>query len=272
MISFIGAGSMASAIIRGAINSGVNPSEITATNRTRASSVELSKELGINSFNQETDPHANIKAVRDAKMVVLGVKPYQILETIDEIAEHLNPGTVVVSVAAGITIDAMQEKLPGKAVFRVMPNTPSMIGIGVSGVAWGKHCDQQHINSVIELFDTVGEVIQCPEEQIDALSTISGSGPAYVFYFLEQFEKLALEYGFDKQQAATMVRQTFLGATELAIRSGSNPQELRAKVTSPNGTTEKAIEVFENEKLGEVFDAATKAALKRARQIAGLEG
>ena len=272
MISFIGAGSMSSAIIRGAINSGYDPSEITATKRSRASSVELAKELGINIFNQETDPQANIKAVKDAKMVVLGVKPYQILETIDEISEALSPGTVVVSVAAGITIDAMQEKLPGKAVFRVMPNTPSMIGIGVSGISAGVHCDQQHIDSVTKLFDTVGAVIECPESQIDALSTISGSGPAYVFYFIEQFEKLALDYGFTEQQAAVMVRQTFLGATELAIRGGSSPAELRARVTSPNGTTEKAIEVFEDKDLHQIFTEASAAALKRARQIAGLEG
>lgn len=272
MISFIGAGSMSSAIIRGAISSGYDPSEITATNRSRSSSVELSKQLGINSFNLETDPQANIKAVKDAKIVVLGVKPYQILETIDEIARSLAPGAVVVSVAGGITLDAMQEKLPNKAVFRVMPNTPSMIGMGVSGIAAGKHCDQQHIDAVVKLFESVGEVIQCPEKQIDALSTISGSGPAYVFYFIEQFEKLALDYGFTEQQAAVMVRQTFLGASELAIRGGSSPGELRAKVTSPNGTTEKAVEVFEDRELHQIFAEASAAALKRARQIAGLEG
>ena len=263
---------MGSAIIRGAINNGYEPTEITATTKTRATSVELAKELGINSFNLETDPQANIKAAKDAKIIILGVKPYQILETIDEILDALSPGVVIVSVAGGITIDSMQQKLPGKAVFRVMPNTPSMIGLGVSGVAAGKHCDQQHIESVVRLFESVGEVIQCPEEQIDALSTISGSGPAYVFYFIEQFEKLAVEAGFSKQQAAVMVRQTFLGASELAIRGGSSPAELRAKVTSPNGTTEKAIEVFDNQNLQQIFDEATKAALKRARQIAGLEG
>lgn len=263
---------MGSAIIRGAIKSGYDAAQITATNRSRATSVELAKELGINSFNLETDPHANIKAVKNAKMVVLGVKPYQILETIDEILDSLSTGTLIVSVAGGITIDAMQEKLPGKAVFRVMPNTPSMIGMGVSGVAAGKHCDQQHIDSVVKLFESVGEVIQCPEDQIDALSTISGSGPAYVFYFIEQFEKLAIDYGFSKEQAAVMVRQTFLGASELAIRGGSSPEELRAKVTSPNGTTEKAIEVFETKDLHQIFSEASAAALKRARQIAGLEG
>ena len=272
MITFIGAGSMGSAIIRGAINSGYEPSEITATNRSRATSVELAKELGINSFNLETDPHANIKAVRDSKMVVLGVKPYQILETIDEIFDSLSSGTIVVSVAGGITIDAMQEKLPGKPVFRVMPNTPSMIGMGVSGIAAGKHCDQQHIDSVVKLFESVGEVIQCPEEQIDSLSTISGSGPAYVFYFIEQFEKIAIEQGFTQAQAQVMVRQTFLGASELVSRGGSTPAELRAKVTSPNGTTEKAIEVFDNSDIHKIFTEATDAARKRARQIAGLEG
>ena len=272
MISFIGAGSMGSAIIRGAINSGYSPAEITATNRSRATSVDLAKELGINSFNLETDPQANIKAVKDSKMVVLGVKPYQILETIDEISEALSPGAVVVSVAGGITIDAMQEKLPGKAVFRAMPNTPSMIGMGVTGIAAGNHCDQQHIDAVVKLFESVGEVIECPEDQIDSLSTISGSGPAYVFYFIEQFEKIALEQGFSKQQAAVMVRQTFLGASELVVRGGSSPEELRSKVTSPNGTTEKAIEVFENKEVHQIFTEATQAALKRARQIAGLEG
>ena len=272
MITFIGAGSMGSAIIRGAISSGYDPSEITATNRSRATSVELAKELGINSFNLETDPQANIKAVRDSKMVVLGVKPYQILETIDEILEAISPGTVIVSVAGGITIDAMQQKLPGKAVFRAMPNTPSMIGMGVTGVAAGKHCDKQHIDSVRQLFESVGEVIQCPEEQIDALSTISGSGPAYVFYFIEQFEKIAMEHGFSKQQASVMVRQTFLGASELVLRGGNSPEELRAGVTSPNGTTEKAIEVFENRDIHQIFSEASSAALKRARQIAGLEG
>ena len=263
---------MGSAIIRGAVNNGYDPKQITATTKSRESSVQLSTQLGINSFSLETDPNANVKAVREAKMLVLGVKPYQVLDSIDEILESLPTGTIVVSVAGGITIDAMQEKLPGKPVFRVMPNTPSMIGMGVSGIAAGKHCDEQHTKQVVELFESVGEVIQCDESQIDALSTISGSGPAYVFYFIEQFEKLAVEYGFSPQQAAVMVRQTFLGASELVVQAGSSPEELRAKVTSPNGTTEKAIEVFENSDVHKIFTEATQAALKRARQIAGLEG
>jgi pyrroline-5-carboxylate reductase len=153
-----------------------------------------------------------------------------------------------------------------------MPNTPSVVGLGVTGVAAGSRASEEDAALVRALFETVGAVIELPESQIDALSTISGSGPAYVFYLIEQLTGTARRLGFDASQAQLMVEQTFRGASELLARDREHadvgPAELRRRVTSPKGTTERAIGVLQAAELGELFDRATAAALVRAAEMA----
>ena len=143
-----------------------------------------------------------------------------------------------------------------------------MIGRGVTGISAGSRATSEQIALVEELFSAVGKFLVIPEEQIDALSTISGSGPAYVFYFIEEFIKTAVKHGFSQEQAYLMVSETFQGAAELLVKSQGDPAELRRQVTSPNGTTMKAVAVLENGNLHDLFFEATSAALARAKEIA----
>ena len=186
-----------------------------------------------------------------------------------EIADSLEPGTVVVSVAAGVTVATFESLLPDSvAVIRSMPNTPAVVGRAVTGVSAGTRSGDADLEIAVSLFETVGQVLVVPESQLDALSTISGSGPAYVFHLIEQLTATAVDKGFTPEQAAVMVQGTFRGASELLAASDVDPAELRRRVTSPKGTTERAVAVLEEAHLKEVFDRATDAALARARELA----
>jgi pyrroline-5-carboxylate reductase len=269
-IAFLGAGSMARAIIAGLLQPGIEiDGGIRTTNRTAEKAAELAGLEGVAAYATETDAAANLAAVAGAKLVVVAVKPAMVPDLLREIAGDLEPGTVVVSVAAGVTVATFESLLPESvAVIRSMPNTPAVVGRAVTGIAPGTRSGDDDLALAIALFETVGDVIVVPEEQIDPLSTISGSGPAYVFYLIEQLTATAIDKGFTPEQAALMVQGTFRGASELLAASDDDPAELRRRVTSPKGTTERAIAVFEEARLKELFDRATDAALARARELA----
>jgi pyrroline-5-carboxylate reductase len=265
-IAIVGAGSMGGAILSGLLESGASADRITVTNRTEAKAAALRSDR-VTSLSHETTPDANRAAVRGAGLVLVGVKPAMVPDLLREIAGDLEPGAIVVSVAAGVTLATM-ESLVTQPVFRSMPNTPSVVRRGVTGVAAGSRATADDTALVRALFETVGAVVQVPEQQIDALSTISGSGPAYVFFLIERLTETARHLGFEEAQARLMVEQTFLGAAELLAASDVGPGELRRRVTSPNGTTERAIAVMEQADLTAMFDAATASALARAREMA----
>ncbi|GAA4375935.1 pyrroline-5-carboxylate reductase [Agromyces bauzanensis] len=269
-IAFLGAGSMARAILSGLLQPGVEiEGGIRTTNRSSARAAELTDLPGVTSVATETDAAANRRAVAGAGIVVVAVKPAMVPDLLREIADALEPGTVVVSVAAGVTVDTFESLLPEHvAVIRSMPNTPAVVGRAVTGVSAGTRSGDDDLALAVAMFETVGEVIVVPEEQIDALSTISGSGPAYVFFLIEQLTATAIDKGFTPEQAALMVQGTFRGASELLAASEDEPAELRRRVTSPKGTTERAIAVLEEANLKQTFDRATDAALARARELA----
>ena len=269
-LAFLGAGSMAGAIISGLLQPNViRDGEIRVTNRSHDAAARFAAVEGVQALAIEQDPEANRRAVAGAKLVVIAVKPAMVPALLDEIADALEPGAVVVSVAAGVTIAAMEARLPETVtVIRTMPNTPARVGRGVTGIAASARASQADVDLVVSLFQTVGETIVLDESQIDALSTISGSGPAYVFYLIEQLESAAKALGFSEADAALMVRETFAGSLELLAASGEQPSDLRRAVTSPNGTTERAIAVFDAADLAGVFQTATQAALARARELA----
>lgn len=265
-IAMLGVGSMGGAILHGLAQHGA--ARIVVTNRTQQKAAAIQLE-GVESIALAEQPDGNARAIDGAKLVVLGVKPHGIVELAREIAPDLAADAVVVSIAAGITTAAVEAVLPASvAVVRAMPNTPSTVGLGVTGVAGGSRASAADIALVAQLFEVVGEVIVLEESQIDPLSTISGSGPAYVFLLMEELTSTAERMGFTSEQAATMVQGTFRGACELLAADGSDPAELRRRVTSPKGTTERAIGVLQAAELGGVFDRATAAALARAQELA----
>jgi pyrroline-5-carboxylate reductase len=269
-IAFLGAGSMARAILSGLLKPGVTvDGGIRATNRSAAKADELAGLAGVTAWATEVDPQANHEAVAGAGIVVVAVKPAMVPDLLREIGDSLAPGTLVISVAAGVTIATFESLLPASvAVIRSMPNTPATVGKGVTGVSAGTRSSDRDLELATALFGTVGDVLVVPEEKLDALSSISGSGPAYVFYLIEQLTAAAVSKGFTPEEAATMVNGTFLGASDLLVSSHEDPAELRRRVTSPNGTTERAVQVLETAGLKHLFDTATDAALARARELA----
>jgi pyrroline-5-carboxylate reductase len=268
-ISILGAGSMGGAILSGLLQPTVHvEGNIRVTNRTETKAVQLRSD-NVLSYATENDSAANLAAVAGARVVLVAVKPQMIPDLLREIGNALDPGTVVISVAAGVTIATFESILPESvSVLRAMPNTPAVVGRGVTGLSAGSRSSAEDLALASALFGTVGEVIVVPQSQIDALSTISGSGPAYVFYLIEELTRTAIDLGFTPEQAATMVNGTFLGAAELLVSSGETPQELRRRVTSPKGTTERAIAELETADLKQLFDRATAAALARAKELA----
>ena len=267
-IAFIGSGSMGSAVLDGLLAAGHPKLLISATTRTEAKAKAL-RDRGISALAGETSPDANALMAADADLIVLGVKPYQIVDVLTELKGEIGKNAVVISMAAGIKLATMAAVLDENPnLIRTMPNTPSKIGLGVTGIAAGTRYTPAQLELISSMFSTVGEVIILPENKIDALGSISGSGPAYVFYFIEQLTEVALEHGFSAEQAEKMVQGTFRGAVELLAQSGEEPAELRRQVTSPKGSTERAIAVFDEADIKDILLKGTQAAIARSEEMA----
>jgi pyrroline-5-carboxylate reductase len=263
---------MGSAVLKGLLASGYESKLISATTQTESSAKNL-RALGVSALSLESSADANELLSSDAQVVVLGVKPYKIADVLTEIREELPKDAVVISMAAGIEIVTMAEKLPNHPnLIRTMPNTPALVGSGVTGVSASSSASKSAIETALDLFQTVGEAVEVEESQINALSAISGSGPAWLMFIVEKWEEVAVARGFTKEQAATLVRSTLIGSAELLAQSGEEPSVLRKNVTSPGGTTEKIIATLEQADLTKLFDHALQAAINRADEIGRSKG
>lgn len=269
-VAILGAGSMGGAILSGLRSPKVQIAEpITVTTQSQASAAAFDAAGDVAAFSAEVDELANKRAVEGASIVVLAVKPWAIHDVLRDIAETLEPGAIVVSVAAGITCASMEALVPdGVAVLRAMPNTPSHIGRGVTGISAGATATAAHTETVRHIFETVGSVLVVDEERIDAVSAVSGSGPAYLYFFAEQFIAAAERLGFSADEARLLAQGTVTGAAALLEQSGETPKELRLGVTTPNGTTEQAMHQLQAAGWGEAFDRALAAAIRRSAELA----
>lgn len=260
---------MGTAILSGLLASGFDSAKVSITTKSTESAAKLADELGVTAIALESQPTGNADAVVGADLVLVAVKPAYVVQVLKEAAPKLHSNAMVISVAAGITTASMEAVLPASvSVVRAMPNTPAIVGRAVTGISSGSRVSEEQLETALDLFETVGRVVVLPEEQIDALSTISGSGPAYVFYLIEQLTLAAQEMGFGEDVAAMLVEETFAGASELLAASNQSPEVLRKQVTSPNGTTMQAVAVMEQAELAKLFTKATNAALARAKEIA----
>lgn len=259
---------MGTAILSGMVRHGIKKEHIKATTRKVESADALAKKFGVTAYATEYQPNANSLAVEGAQIILLAIKPANVVEVLEQIKPVMVKDALVISVAAGVTTQTIESYLPESvSVIRAMPNTPALIQLGVTGISVGSRTSSKQLAVAVELFSAVGKTVVLAESQIDALSTISGSGPAYVFYFIEEFISTAKAMGFSQEDAYLLVTQTFLGASELITQTQGDPAELRRAVTSPNGTTMKAVAVLEEGNLHELFLKATTAALARAKEI-----
>ncbi len=267
--AMIGVGSMGGAILAGLRGPEVAIARpIRVTTNSAASAAQFAGADDVVARAVAEDPEANRAAVAGAGLVILAVKPWLILDTAREIADALEPGAIVVSVAAGVPSAAIEAVLPaGTSVVRTMPNTPSHIGRGVTGIAGGANASDADVALVRALFETVGSVLVVREDQINDVGAVSGSGPAYVFLFVEEMIAAAERRGFTPEQARELVQQTLVGSALLLEASGEDPAQLRRNVTSPKGTTEQSVLVLQEGGWPELFDRALAANVRRAKEL-----
>lgn len=267
--AMIGVGSMGGAILSGLRAPGVSIElPVAVTTRSVASAAAFDAADDVVAYAGESDPEANRRAVRGAGLVILAVKPWMIADVVREVSHVLEPGAILVSVAAGVPSSAIEAELPeGVSVVRAMPNTPSQIGRGVTGIAGGVSASEEAIEIVRRLFETVGSVLVVREDQINDIAAVSGSGPAYIFLYAEHMTAAARRLGFDEDQARLLVQQTIAGAAELMLGSDEDPEQLRRNVTSPKGTTEQAVAVLQEADWSDLFDRALAANVRRSEEL-----
>ena len=209
-------------------------------------------------------------AVEGADVVVLAVKPQDVGSLLDSLGDLIAPGTLVLSIAAGIRSSFIEERLQaGVSVVRSMPNTPARIDRSTTGVSAGASCTAEALALAVRLLESVGAVVEVPEALQDAVTAVSGSGPAYVFYLAEAMIAAGVDLGLDEETARRMVHHTILGAALLLDVSGEKAEELRHKVTSPHGTTAAAISTLEQLQVRQSVIAAVAAARDRSRELSG---
>ncbi len=252
----------------GLLAAGTSPTDVVATVRRADHAAELAERHGVTAIAGEEEPDNNKLAAKGSNVVILGVKPVGIANLAREIGSVLGPDTIVVSVAAAVSIAQLEAALPeGQPVIRTMPNTPARLGRGVVSVSPGTHCTPQQLQLTKDILSAAGTVVEIPEEQVDALSAISGSGPAYAFYLAEAMAAAGSELGLDPELSLLLARETVAGAGFMLAEPGADPTALRRAVTSPNGTTERAIAAFDDAGLPGIIAEGARAAAARAAEI-----
>ncbi|MHA7283385.1 pyrroline-5-carboxylate reductase [Arthrobacter sp. TMS2-4] len=267
-IAFLGCGSMNESILAGLLAAGLAPERVTATVRRAERAAELGQRHGVTALATTDDDGANTTAAQDADVVILGVKPAGTVALAREIGPSLKPAAVVLSVAAAVSTAMIEAALPdGQPVIRSMPNTPSRLGRGVLSISAGTAAGPGQMAQARELLASAGTVVEIPEDQVDALSAVSGSGPAYAFYLAEAMAAAGVELGLDADLAALIARETVAGAGFMLAEEGADAATLRRAVTSPNGTTQSAIETFDELGLPGIVADGARAATARAAEI-----
>ncbi|ASA22873.1 pyrroline-5-carboxylate reductase [Paenibacillus donghaensis] len=266
-IVFYGAGSMAEAIVRGMINRNVVASgKIVMLNRSSSERLaELRSRYGIVGTN---DPAHKTEHLRTSPVIVLAMKPKDAAEALRELGQLLSPDQLVISVIAGLNIRTIQGLLGTKQpVVRTMPNTSSSIGLGATGLAFSKEVEEQSRRLALNIFEAVGTTTVIDEERMETLTGISGSGPAYIYYMMEAMIAAGIRGGLPLEQSTELTVQTVLGAARMVQQTGEEPAALRKKVTSPNGSTQAALEVLERGDFFETVIAAVNRCAERSREM-----
>ena len=261
-VALIGGGRMGSALLGGLLDGGWDPDAVSVAEvdpeRRRALEQEFPKVRVVPS---------PAWAVADADVVIVAVKPGDVAASLEAAETSLRPETLVLSIAAGVTIAALEALVPGRPVVRAMPNTPALVGLGASAIAPGRHAADNHLQLATRLLGAVGIVVTVGEPALDAVTGLSGSGPAYIFLVIEALSDAGVKVGLARQQSQELAAQTVLGSAKLLIETGEHPGRLKDQVTSPGGTAIAGLHTLEAGGLRTTLMNAVVAATKRSREL-----
>lgn len=262
-VAVLGAGVMGEALLTGLLRSGRTPEDLLVAERRPDRAAELRAKYGVPVVS-------NVEAATQADTLLLVVKPQDMGALLEEISDAVGTDTLVISLAAGITTSFVESRLvEGVAVVRVMPNTPALVDEGMSAISAGSSCDEAHLEAAETLLSSVGRVLRVPEKQQDAVTAISGSGPAYIYYVVEAMIEAGVLLGLPRATSSELVVQTLVGAAKMLRETGEHPTVLRENVTSPAGTTVAALRELDDHKVRAAFLSAMVAARDRSRELAG---
>ncbi len=262
-IGFLGAGNMAEALIRGLVHGKVvTPGNIVASGPRSERLEELEKAYGI------TTSHDNAVVARRAQVLILSVKPQILERVVHEVASQVQPGALIVSIAAGVDTATIEDQLPeGARVVRAMPNTPALVRAGATAISRGRHATDADLAEARLIFDAVGMSVVLDENQLDAVTGLSGSGPAYIFLILEALADAGVKVGLSRRNAQRLAAQTVMGSAQLLLDTDEHPGKLKDMVTSPGGTAIAGLHTLEQGGLRTTLINAVETATKRAREL-----
>jgi pyrroline-5-carboxylate reductase len=262
-LGFLGFGNMGNAIAKGLIDKGIVEAASIAVYDVSAAKQQDAEALGISVVHCPGD------LLDQANIIILAVKPQNMASALEHFEKSQEANTLFISIAAGITVDYISSRIGAEArVARVMPNTPCLVGYGAAGIALGPHCTEDDGEAARTIFEAVGVAVMVSEQQIDVVTALSGSGPAYFFYMVESMVQGAVAQGLSEKDATILATQTLLGAGQLLAESDESAAVLRERVTSKGGTTEAALRAMEGGAYASLMHEAIEAAVDRARQMA----
>ena len=265
-IGFIGSGNMAEAIIKGIVQAGViAPKNITSSDISADRTRRLSNSYGI------TTASDNIDLISHTDIVILAVKPQAVGSVLREIVEFVDGSKLIISIAAGVTLKHIETSLrPDSRVVRVMPNTPALIGEGITAISPGSNATKEDLKVTAKIFDAVGKTVVVEEHHMDAVTGLSGSGPAYVFLIIDALIDAGVKVGLGRETARKLAVQTVFGAAKMLMDTDGHPAELKDKVTSPGGTTITGLHVMEKGRIRAVMIDAVEAATRRSAELGNI--
>ncbi len=263
-IGLIGCGRMGSALIGGIAKSGITKAQdIVIFDPNSDSVTKTTQDCGV------IAAHNNLDVAAKTQTILLAVKPQYVSQVLEEIAPAITKDHLLISIAAGVTIEKMEQGCPSQSrIIRAMPNTPALISLGATGIAPGKHATQQDLELARELLQSVGIVTITQESQLDAVTGLSGSGPAYVYTFIESLALQAEKEGLSLDEAIKLATQTVIGAAHMVEQTDMTPRELIEQVTSPGGTTLAGLAALSEHGFEKSIAAGVHAAAERSREIA----
>jgi pyrroline-5-carboxylate reductase len=260
-IGFIGAGNMAEAMIRGLLRGEFRPEQVSASGPREERMTELHDRFGIRATTDNHQPAG-------ADIVVLSVKPQILSRVLDEVAGSISADALVISIAAGIPVAFIQSRLAtGTRVVRAMPNTPALVDAAATAIARGEHARDSDLDDAKRIFDAIGITVILEESQLDAVTGLSGSGPAYVFLILEALSDAGVKVGLSRRTSQLLAAQTLLGSAKLLLETNEHPGRLKDMVTSPGGTAITGLHTLENGGVRTTLMNAVEAATKRSKEL-----